>query len=1388
MKQKLWKVLLSLILAIAATATFALPAFAAPADPTPWIFEQPDGQIVTASTLGDEYFMWLETEDGHVIVFNQDTETLYYAYIEDGKLKPGNVPAGQSLRLRSEVLTRDDIQDLIKNVDRSVSSTYLLSPSTLGRLSSSDRISIEQTHNRQPLLVLLLEFADREFCSSYLSTQFPTTTAYWSNHFFGTEGSTVNEWFRESSGDFNLQFTKPVFYEDDGFFIQNPREGVTSIRIQDGVVVVRLEQNHPNAASISGHASSIARPVVSLAFEAVKPFIDLSGVPRTGTHIFNEDFNIYSVFAGYDHGSVGAGALGTPTMSGHVASRLRLTHNFTENRWRNISISDAGLETYGAQGELRRAGSSMTIGLAVHEIGHLLRLPDLYDHTFNSDGVSIYSVMSAGSIGREPGGLPGSSPTHFGAWEKVALGFVEPTVIEVDDISGSQIFDIASHNFSQGQEILKVTSSVNPYQYFLIENRQLAGFDVGLSDPFFAGPQSSSGILIWHISKGAWGTTFSSYGGYYAPHWTRPNNNWMHRGVALEGIGQWQSGVPFFRADGRNAFNAETTPNSNFHEAGFCTYRRAAHNCHPQTVPSNVDIEVLSNTAPVMQVQINGRVCPTVAEGRLPDQIGGEGLRGAPWRLCECGVLTVNEGFINWTATTSPWVAHRLVINEIVFTGSVVAGPSLEGLFAGLWHVTTFEGLEHFDTSNTTNMNRTFADVHRVTDLDLTSWNTSNVTSMSTMFRGVRTITKLDLATWDTSNVTGMGWMFEGMHNLEVLDISTWDTSSVVSMSNMFANTRSLNDPDLTSWNTSNVTNMSSMFRSAIGFTELDLSYWDTSNVVDMSHMFTSTHSLTSLDVSDWDTSSVTSMTSMFNGARALTDLDLSRWDTSSVTNMAHMFSSTHSLVSLNVSNWDTSSAITMSSMFADSRVLTDLDLSNWNTGNVVNMFNMFTRTHALSNLDLSNWDTSRVTDMSWMFCDARSLTSLDLSSWNMYQVVNMDNMFLGASALRVLTVGENFRFGSGFPLVIPTTDFTGFWQNVGSGTVEDPRGIYVLTSIQLVDQFNGATMADTWVWQPVGGYSKPGDICPPISTGRLPDQVGGERFRGAPWVLCACGKLTVGEGFIHQASTSSPWNAHRLTISEIIFTGPITTGTSLGHLFAQLSNVETIEGLEYFDTSKVTNMQAVFHGMRSLTYLDVSSWDTSNVTTMQSMFSGTNSLGTLDVSNWDTGRVTSMAFMFLSAHSLTALDVSNWDTGRVTTMNTMFGGASSLASLDVSGWNTGRVTSMGQMFQSASSLTSLDLSNWDTRNVGQAHMSSMFWGATELSSLTLGENFAFRAGPHLPAVRTTSEFTGFWQNVGDGTPERPRGEHILTSAQLMAQFNGATMADTWVWQPVISE
>ena len=202
----------------------------------------------------------------------------------------------------------------------------------------------------------------------------------------------------------------------------------------------------------------------------------------------------------------------------------------------------------------------------------------------------------------------------------------------------------------------------------------------------------------------------------------------------------------------------------------------------------------------------------------------------------------------------------------------------------------------------------------------------------------------------------------------------------------------------------------------------------------------------------------------------------------------------------------------------------------------------------------------------------------------------------------------------------------------------------------------------------------------------------------------------------------------------------------STSYMFSDYVYLTSILGLEYLDTSNVTDMSWMFYGCPSLTSLDLSRFDTSNVTDMSDMFEGCSSLTSLDVSGFNTSNVTDMSEMFkgcssltslnlsgfvtsnvmdmsdmfIDCSSLTSLDLSRFDTSNVTDMSEMFKGCSSLTSLDVSGFETLNVTRMDNMFSYCSSLTSLNVSGFDTPNV--TSMDFMFLGCSSLTSLDLSD------------------------------------------------------------------
>ncbi len=196
-------------------------------------------------------------------------------------------------------------------------------------------------------------------------------------------------------------------------------------------------------------------------------------------------------------------------------------------------------------------------------------------------------------------------------------------------------------------------------------------------------------------------------------------------------------------------------------------------------------------------------------------------------------------------------------------------------------------------------------------------------------------------------------------------------------------------------------------------------------------------------------------------------------------------------------------------------------------------------------------------------------------------------------------------------------------------------------------------------------------------------------------------------------------------------------------YLFNQFRRLESVEGIEYFDTSNVTDMSSMFGWCESLksldlrtfdtskvttmlnmfrdnlalTSLDVSSFDTSNVTTMQWMFGGTSKLQEINLSSFNTSKVTDMTAMFAGT-GLVNLDLSNFDTSNVTTMRVMFSNTNYLKSVNLSSFNTEKVTNTSNMFNNCYELENLDIRNFNTKNV--TTMLGMFQECNKLEVLNI--------------------------------------------------------------------
>lgn len=465
------------------------------------------------------------------------------------------------------------------------------------------------------------------------------------------------------------------------------------------------------------------------------------------------------------------------------------------------------------------------------------------------------------------------------------------------------------------------------------------------------------------------------------------------------------------------------------------------------TTDSTVEEEVTEASNEAVNPDPDARTVCEIQE--VDDQVVSGVFGTSQWRIDQEGILYIDSGTLGETtmAARAPWFSNRSLIKKVIFTGPVVANAESLGLFFDLNQLTTIENLSYLDTSQVMNMDYFFAWCHQLTSLDLSNFNTQNVRSMNYMFNGLSSMTTLDLISFNTANVSDMSHMFYGMSALTSLDLSSFATSNVTNMSYMFYDCSALTTLDVKGFQTESVTNFGHMFRGCSKLSQLDLSSFVTSQATDMSFMFHGCSGLQTLDVSHFDTSNVVFMHYMFHGCSGLAALDVSQFNTENVTSMYYLF-------------------------FGCSG-LTELDVSNFSTINVTTMSFMFAECLNLRAIDVSGFDTENIQFMRGMFRNCQNITELDLSHFKTGKVQRQQEMFAGANSLSKISLGLQFYSlnDTNIPELLATDDYTGYWQNVGTGTEEIPLGDHILSSSSLMTTYQNS-MADTYVWQPIASES----------------------------------------------------------------------------------------------------------------------------------------------------------------------------------------------------------------------------------------------------------------------------------------------------------------------------
>ena len=402
---------------------------------------QPDGTPIRVTIWGDEFFHGLETLDGYTVL--QDPADHYWTYAvldASGGLKPSAERVGRDAPTAPPHLRPTDAA--IDEARRAMGAPtlgepYLQAPPPWAGTNTS-------------VLMLMVQFSDESF--SYA----PAALAGVMFGSAATGPGNLADYYDEVSG------------------------GMLGL---NGTVAGPVTVSHTKAYYDTAYdgARALVREAVGLA----DPTVDFAPYDNDNNGTVDD---LILVYAG---GGVSDGCYPETTQAELWPHSWSLSPAASTSDGVSVApyILNSGL-TFELDDEV--CDEIQTIGLIVHEFGHALGLPDLYDTgstSVSTGGVGNWSAMASRYLGTVNNS---DTPALYDAWSRSFEGWVTPT--EHMGV-GTGVSLVQTETSPSAIRLLANPGGVQvggSGEYFLLENRQKVGFDSQLP---------GCGILIWHVDE-----------------------------------------------------------------------------------------------------------------------------------------------------------------------------------------------------------------------------------------------------------------------------------------------------------------------------------------------------------------------------------------------------------------------------------------------------------------------------------------------------------------------------------------------------------------------------------------------------------------------------------------------------------------------------------------------------------------------------------------------------------------------------------------------------------------------------------------------------------------------------------------------------------------------
>ncbi len=507
---------ITLVVVFVCVAMSAVCVFADPADSTtPYVYTQPDGTTVEIYNYGDEWYHFKGDSDGYLLEKDEDGYFNYVTVSADsavdpasnaGSTRPANAVRGFDLAPDPSEIYRGDESPVEEEESSSPDASVVLSTdSTVSNVTYPKKaVSFAKpTYGDRKLMVIVVDFND---IATDLSVHTPQSMA---DHFFSTEEGKVsvsNYYLDQSGGRFTYV---PAFKMSEVATSAADGKAITDTDLTDGIGVIadgfmkiKVDVNHPN----NGLNENFIEPSMTLLDE----YIDFSQFDTDGNgRIAPKELTVFFWASGYNV-SCGLGASDDTVKSfwAHCSSK-KLTYD-------NTKIFYYKEEPYSSAGVMYDENQILLHGTIVHELGHTLDLPDYYD-TPEYGYINIMSLMGAGSKGRlSTTGKMGELPASFDAWTILHLGWYSDDDLLILDADDKGTYGVVSRYSEQKSDpskgiyrYIKVNTSADSKEYYIIENRLFKGYDRAIQ--FYPPYVQEEGIAVWRIDESKFNSTHPIY-------------------------------------------------------------------------------------------------------------------------------------------------------------------------------------------------------------------------------------------------------------------------------------------------------------------------------------------------------------------------------------------------------------------------------------------------------------------------------------------------------------------------------------------------------------------------------------------------------------------------------------------------------------------------------------------------------------------------------------------------------------------------------------------------------------------------------------------------------------------------------------------------------------